>query len=84
MIKYVKEIQANVDNITSLMVTNVDDDRMALTRQVEEALRRLVRQTLVQKNGEIYVFLTDEEQEINRAIEAQSVESERSLQKCQR
>ena len=35
----------------------------------------MIRQTLVQKNGDIYVFLTDEEQEINRAIEAQNVDS---------
>ncbi|MBO5318820.1 MAG: BREX system P-loop protein BrxC [Ruminococcus sp.] len=75
MIKYVKEIKANIDNITSLMVSNVDDDRMALSQQVEDALKRLVRQTLVQKNGDIYVFLTDEEQEINRAIESQNVDS---------
>lgn len=74
MIKYVKEIVANIENITSLMVSNVDDDRIALKEKVEEALKRLVRQTLVQKNGEIYVFLTDEEQEINREIESQNVE----------
>jgi len=74
MIKYVKEITANLDNITSLMVSSVSDDRLALKQKVEDALKRLVRQTLVQKNGEIYVFLTDEEQEINRAIETQSVE----------
>ena len=30
---------------------------------------------MVQKNGDIYVFLTDEEQEINRAIESQNVDS---------
>ena len=75
MIKYVKEIKANTPNITSLMVSNVNDDRMALAQQVEDALKRLVRQTLVQKNGDIYVFLTDEEQEINRAIESQNVDS---------
>lgn len=75
MIKYVKEIKANIENITSLMVSNVNDDRMALAQQVEDALKRLVRQTLVQKNGDIYVFLTDEEQEINRAIESQNVDS---------
>lgn len=74
MIKYVKEIKANLENLTSLMVDHVDNDRMALTQKVEEALKRLVRQTLVQKNGEIYVFLTDEEQEINRAIEEQPVD----------
>ena len=75
MIKYVKEIKANIENITSLMVSDVNDDRMALAQKVEEALKRLVRQTLVQKNGDIYVFLTDEEQEINRAIEAQNIDS---------
>ena len=75
MIKYVKEIKANIENITSLMVSDVNDDRMALAQKVEDALKRLVRQTLVQKNGDIYVFLTDEEQEINRAIEAQNIDS---------
>lgn len=29
---------------------------------------------LVQKNGSLYVFLTNEEQEINREIESQNVE----------
>ena len=75
MIKYVKEIKANIENITSLMVSNINNDRMALAQQVEDALKRLIRQTLVQKNGDIYVFLTDEEQEINRAIESQNVDS---------
>ena len=74
MIKYVKEVVANLENITSLMVSSIDDDRIALKNKVEEALKRLVRQTLIQKNGEIYVFLTDEEQEINREIESQNVE----------
>lgn len=74
MIKYVKEITANIDNIVSLMVDNIDTDRIALKKKVEEALKILMRQTLIQKNGDIYVFLTDEEQEINREIESQAVE----------
>jgi hypothetical protein len=74
MIKYVKEIKANIENITSLMVSDVNGDRMALAAKVEDALKRLVRQTLVQKNGDIYVFLTDEEQEIRRAVETQNVD----------
>jgi hypothetical protein len=74
MIKYVKEITANIDNITSLMISDIDDDRIALKERVEEALKILMRQMLIQKNGEIYVFLTNEEQEINREINQQSFE----------
>ena len=74
MIKYVLEIEANLDNITSLMISNIDDDRIALKNNVEEALKVLQRQMLVQKNGAVYVFLTDEEQEINREIDSQNVE----------
>ena len=43
MIKYVKEIKANLENITSLMVSNVNDDRIELSGKVEDALKRLVR-----------------------------------------
>lgn len=57
------------------MVSDIDEDRRTLSERVEEALNRLIRQTLVQKNGDIYVFLTNEEQEINRAIETQPIES---------
>lgn len=74
MVKYVKEITANIDNLTSLMIDDFNTDRIGLKKKVEEALKVLVDQTLVQKNGDIYVFLTDEEQEINREIEGQNVE----------
>ncbi|WP_312148568.1 BREX system P-loop protein BrxC, partial [Paenibacillus odorifer] len=74
MIKYVNEITANIDNITSLMISSLDMDRIELKKNVEEALRTLSSQTLIQKHGEVYVFLTDEEQEINREIDSQSVE----------
>ena len=74
MIKYVKEIKANVDNLTTLMISNIDDDRIEIRGKIEESLKKLIRETLVQKNGEIYIFLTNEEQEINNAINSENVE----------
>lgn len=74
MIKYVKEIKANVDNLTTLMISNIDDERVVIRGKVEESLKKLIKETLVQKNGEIYVFLTNEEQDINKAINAETVE----------
>lgn len=74
MIKYVKEIKANVDNLTTLMIGNIDDDRIAVRSKIEDSLKKLIKETLVQKNGEIYIFLTNEEQEINNAINNESVE----------
>lgn len=83
MIKYVNNvIEANIDNITSLMISDIDDDRIELKAKVEDALNVLVRQMLVQRNGEIYVFLTDEEQEINREIESQNVEMAEVINKA--
>lgn len=76
LIKYVKEVQANLEQITSLMVPHMNVDRLALKQKVEDALNRLIRQMLVQKNGDVYVFLTNEEQEINREIERQGEQIE--------
>lgn len=74
MIKYVKEIKANANNLTTLMISNIDDDRIEVRSKIEESLKKLIKETLVQKNGEIYIFLTNEEQEINNAINNESVE----------
>lgn len=74
MIKYVKEIKANLENLTTLMISDMDQDRVDLKEKIEKSLQRLVRETLVQKNGEEYSFLTNEEQDINRAIKQENVE----------
>lgn len=83
MIKYVKEIKANVDNLTTLMISSIDQDRINLRKQVVESLQKLIKQTLVQKNGEIYIFLTNEEQEINNAIHNETVEMAEIINEAQ-
>lgn len=76
LVKYVKEFQATtVENITSLMVASVDEDTYELQKRVEEALKILIKETLVQEHSGNYVFLTEEEQEIGREIESQNVET---------
>ncbi len=74
MIKYVKEIKANLENITTLMVSNINEDVVDLREKIGKSLKRLEGETLIQKNGDIYSFLTDEEQDINRAINNENVE----------
>ena len=74
MIKYVKEIKGNVDNLTTLMISSIDDERVEVRKKVEDSLDRLIHETLVQKNGDIYIFLTNEEQGINNAINNETVE----------
>lgn len=75
MVKYVKEIKATSKNITTLMISNINEDRLELNSKVDKSLKRLQEQTLIQKNGEIYSFLTNEEQDINREIKKQIVDS---------
>lgn len=81
MIKYVKEIPSKLENITTLMVTTIDEDKIALKGKIEKSLRRLVNETLIQKNGDDYVFLTDDEQDVNREIKNILVESSEVISK---
>lgn len=74
MVKYINEVEANTDNLVSLLVDSLDTNRIALKSKVEDALKVLTGQKLVQRNGDVYVFLTDEEQEINREIDGQNIE----------
>ncbi|WP_067929227.1 BREX system P-loop protein BrxC [Alicyclobacillus shizuokensis] len=76
LIKYIKELPANIDNIATLMVTSIDEDKLALKEKIAVSLRKLVRETLIQQNGEIFMFLTDDEQDVNREIKATKVEED--------
>lgn len=81
LIKYVKEVPANLDNLATLMVSDIDEDKLQLKKQIGESLNRLIKQTLIQKNGEEYVFLTNEEQDVNREIKNMHVETSEIIQK---
>ena len=68
MLKNIKEIPANIDNLATLYVSNIMDDKINIKNEIKESLQRLEGQTLIQRNNDEYKFLTDEEQEINREI----------------
>ena len=74
LIKYVKELPSNIENIATLMLKHIDDDKIEIKKQIEESLRRLLRETLIQKNGNEYIFLTNEEQDVNKEIQNISID----------
>lgn len=75
LIKYVKEMPASLENIATLMVDHIDADKLELKKTIEMSLTRLMGQTLIQKNGDEYIFLTNDEQDVNREIKNMHVET---------
>lgn len=77
LIKYLSnEIPGNLENIATLMISNIDEDKLELKEKIKDALRRLQSNTLIQKNGDDYIFLTDDEQDVNKEIKEEKVEEE--------
>lgn len=68
LIRYVDDIPSNLDNIVILMADDIRTDKIILREKVKESLNRLMSQNYIGRSGEIYNFLTDEEQEIQTAI----------------
>jgi len=71
LIRYVEEVPANIDNLITFFVDEVDADKRALRSAIEESLLRLERDTLISRNGDLYFFLTNEERDINKEIKDQ-------------
>lgn len=76
MIKYIDDLPANIDNLATLMVTNIEEDKLHLKEKIKQSLQKLISQNLIQKNGDVYIFLTDDEQDINREIKETRVEED--------
>ena len=75
LIRYVDEIKGNVDNLVTLCLDQIDADRLALRKTIEASLQRLERETLVNRSGDTYFFLTSEERDINREIKNVELDS---------
>lgn len=75
LIRYIDDIPSNVENITILMADDLRVDKQDLREKVKKALDRLIGQNYVSRNGDVYVFLTDEEQDIARDIKNTEVDT---------
>ena len=68
MVKHVKEVPKNLENLTTLQLDGVDADKIALRQSIADSLDRLAHETLIQKNGDEFIFLDNDEQEVGRGI----------------
>lgn len=68
LVKYVESFQATARNLTVLVYDRFGLDLPALAEDVKVALAELERQTYIQRNGQTYEYLTNEEQVIEEEI----------------
>ena len=81
LIKYVKEIKSNIENLSTLLVDNIDTQKKEIKDKVQNSLNKLIRETLVQKNGDEYIFLTNDEQDVNKEIKNMQIDAGEITQK---
>ena len=76
LVKYVKGFKATIHNLSVLMTDQFDQDLPSLQKKVQEAVNLLEQQTYIQRNGDQYEFLTDEEKDIENEIKNTSVDTD--------
>lgn len=73
MIRYVDLIKGTLDNLVTLSIEQVDEDKLALRHRIEATLQRLEKESLITRNGDEFIFLTNEERDITRQIKATEI-----------
>ena len=68
MIKHVNNFKSNVENVATLMISSMTEDILELRKKVDASFRVLANEGVVQKNGDEYTFLTNEEQDAENVI----------------
>lgn len=75
LVKYVREFKATVRNLCVLMLEDFGQDMPDLTRRIEDALNLLEQQSYIQRNGEQYEYLTEDEKDVEKEIKNTEVET---------
>ncbi|MEE9368276.1 MAG: BREX system P-loop protein BrxC [Pontiella sp.] len=75
LVKYVKGFKPTIRNLCVLMLEGFDQNLGDLKQEVEQALNLLEQQTYIQRNGEVYEFLTDEEKDVEEEIKQTDIEN---------
>ena len=75
LIRYIDDIPSNLDNIVILMADDIRVEKVAMRETVSASLDRLMSQNYIGRSDDIYTFLTDEEQDIQREIRNTNVDT---------
>ncbi len=76
LVKYVKGFRATYRNLRVLMQTGFHEDISELENRINKALGELERQTYIQRNDDVYEYLTEEEHDVEVEIKSVTVEHE--------
>jgi hypothetical protein len=75
LVKYVKEFKATQRNLGILMLERFGEDVLAQRKKLETILDLLEQQTYIQRNGDLYEYLSDQEKDIEEEIKNTEIES---------
>jgi hypothetical protein len=80
LVKYYSNFKTTARNISVLMLSSPDVDLKAHDTAIQEALNLLELQTYIQRNGDLYEFLTDDEKDIEEEIKSTDIDNQQVTQ----
>ncbi|AVR44779.1 BREX system P-loop protein BrxC [Christiangramia fulva] len=80
LVKYFNNFKTTKRNISVLMLDDLDVDLKEHERKIEEALNKLENQSYIQRNGDNYEFLTDDEKDVEQEIKNTDVDEQQVTQ----
>jgi hypothetical protein len=76
LVKYFGNFKSTKRNISVLLIDDMEVDLKKHEQKIEEALNTLENQSYVQRNGEVYEFLTDDEKDVEEEIKNTDVDDQ--------
>lgn len=77
MVKYYSNFKTTIKNISVLMICQIRMDLKEHEKKTQLALNLLENQTYIQRNGDIYEYLTDDEKDIEQEIKSTDIDNQK-------
>ena len=84
LVKHVDGFPATPHNLRILLTDRFDMDVMELEQNIKHVLEELERQTYVQRVGDTYNYLTNEEQDIEQEIKSTDIDSSKEIEELKK
>lgn len=76
LVKYFGNFKTTKRNISVLLINDIKIDIKQHEKKIEEALNTLENQSYVQRNGDVYEFLTDDEKDVEEEIKETDIDEQ--------